>query len=158
MADTRSTQQDELHKRRIATQIKEHFDSVTAILILANGTVPRVTVGTYYALSTLSAIFPNTLANNIALMLTHASHPLFQNFSGDTLPQGFKDAPQFLLNNPIALQKMYYKLKDGPSMNKVRADLRKTVKAREQDTLDMLVDFFDWLDSLEKGVVPDQLQ
>ena len=42
-------------------------------------------------------------------------------------------------------------------MNKVRADLRKAVKASEQDTLEMLVDFFDWLDSLEKGVGSDQL-
>ena len=43
-------------------------------------------------------------------------------------------------------------------MKKERADMRKAVKGSEQDTLQMLVDLFDWLDSREKGVDPDQLQ
>ena len=55
------------------------------------------------------------------------------------------------------LQKKYSELKDGPNLNKKRADLRKAVKSSEQDTLEMLVELFDWLDSLE-GVDPGQLQ
>jgi len=43
-------------------------------------------------------------------------------------------------------------------MKRRRKDFRKAVKAGEQDALEMLVDFFDWLDSLEPqlktGVVP----
>jgi hypothetical protein len=42
--------------------------------------------------------------------------PLYWNFSRDALPDVFKDAPQFLLNNPIALQRRYLKLKDDPNM------------------------------------------
>ena len=61
LADTRGLQQDEAHKKSIATQIQQHIDSVNAVLILANGTVPRITVGTDYALSTLSAIFPKSI-------------------------------------------------------------------------------------------------
>jgi len=34
-------------------------------------------------------------------------------------------------------------------MKKGRADLRKAVKAAEQDALEMLVDLFDWLDGLK---------
>jgi hypothetical protein len=158
LADTRGLQQDELHKRSIARQIKKHIDSVTAVLVLANGTVPRVTVGTDYALSTLSAIFPLTLANNIAFMFTNVTSPLHWNFSRDTLPNILKHAPQFLLNNPIALQRKYLWLKGDPKMKKGRAGFRRAVKAGEGNALETLVDLFDWLDSLEsqptKEIVP----
>ena len=149
MADTRSVQHDEHDKKSITDQIKKHIDSVTAVLVLANGTVPRITVGTDYALSTLSAIFPKTLAKNIAFMFTNVSSPLHWNFSGDTIPDILKDAPQFFLNNPIALQRKYNKLKDDPNTKRVRAEFRKAVKTGEQDAMEMLVDLFDWLADLE---------
>lgn len=149
LADTRGFQQDELHKKSIATQIEQHIGSITAVLILANGTVPRVTVGTDYALSTLSAIFPQTLAHNISFMFTNVLSPLHWNFSPDTLPDRLKDAPHFLLNNPIALQKKYLRLRDHPNMKKGGAELRNAVKTAEQNALEMLVDLFDWLDSVE---------
>ena len=65
-----------------------------------------------------------------------------RNLSGDTIPDVLKNARQFHLDNPIALQKEYLKANDGPG----RADLREAVKASEQSTLGMLVDLFDWLD------------
>jgi len=149
LADTRGVQQDELHKRSIATQIKENIDSVTAVLVLANGTVPRVTVGTDYALSTLSTIFPKSLASNIAFMFTNVTSPLHWNFSGDTIPDVLKDAPRLLLNNPIALHKKYLKLKGDPNMKKGMSELLRAVNAGEQNALETLVDLFDWLDGLE---------
>jgi len=62
----------------------KHIDSITAALVLANGTVPRITLGTDYALSTLFSIFPKTLANNIGFIFTNVSSPLHWNFSGIT--------------------------------------------------------------------------
>ena len=149
MADTRGIQQDEVHKRSIATEIQKHIDSVNAILILANGTVPRITVGTDYTLNTLSTIFPKTLANNIAFVFTNVLSPLSWNFSQDTIPRVLKGAPQFHLDNPIALQKKYIKLKDDQSKKNVKIDMRNHVKAGEQKALEMLVKLFDWLDGLE---------
>ena len=146
LADTRGIQQDALHKRSIVTQIKEHINSVTAVIVVANGAVPRVTVGTDYALSTLSAILPKSLASKTAFMFTNVSSPLHWNVSGDSLPVVLKDAPQFLLNNPVALQREYTKLKYTPNMNK---ELRNAVKAGEQNALEMLVHLFDWLDGLK---------
>jgi hypothetical protein len=148
LADTRGIQQDELHKRSIATQIKDHIDSVTAVLILANGTVPRITVGTDYALSTLSAIFPKTLADNIAFMFTNVPSPLSWNFSQNTVPEALKHAPQYLLDNPIALQKKYLKLTNGQNKTDFK-ELHKTVRIREQNALERLAKLFDWLDGLE---------
>jgi len=149
LADTRGLQQDELHKKSIASQIKKHIDSVSAVLVLANGTVPRLTVGTDYALSTLSAMFTNTLASRVAFLLTNVASPLHFNLSMGTVPDVLKEAPQFLLNNPIALQKKYLNLKDNPDMRKRRTQFREAVNVGERDGLEMLVDLFDWLDGLE---------
>ena len=146
-------QQDELHKRSIATQIKENLDSITAVLVLANGTVPRVTVGTDYALSTLSAMFPKSLAQNVSFMFTNVLSPLHWNFTLESVPVELQDAPQFLLNNPLALQRKYLKLKQDPNMKKRRADLRGAVKFGEDNALQMLVKLFDWLDSLEPPAI-----
>ena len=148
MADTRGVKQDDLHKKSIATQIEHHIDSFSAIVILTNGTIPCITVGTDYTLSTLSTIFPKTMANNIAFMFTNVSSHLSCNFSQETIPEVLKDAPQFLLNNPVALQKEYLRLKDDPNMKAARTKMHKAVKAGEQSALEMLVDFFDWLDGL----------
>jgi len=67
----------------------------------------------------------------------------------DTLPDVLTDAPQFLVNNPIALQRKYLKLKDDPNTRNERTHLREAVKASKQDALEMLVDLFDWMDGLE---------
>ena len=139
-------------------QIKKHVDSLTAVLVLVIGTVPCVTVGTDAALSMLSAIFPYAITDNLAFLSTNVPSPLYVKFPQHTLPGFLKDAPQFLLDNPVALQKNYLKIKDGPDTRMIRADFRKAVKTSEQDALEMLVDLFDRLDSLEPqsiaGIVP----
>jgi hypothetical protein len=138
LAGTRGLQQDELDKKTIATQIKQYSHSITAVLILANGTDPRVTVG-----STLSAISPETRSEETAFLLTNTRDVLYENFNVDSLPAKFKNIPQFLVDNPIALQREYLKMK------RRRADLRNVVKASEQNALETLVELFDWLDGLE---------
>jgi hypothetical protein len=135
--------------KNIATQVKKHTNSITAVIILANGTVPR---GADYALSTLSAISPRTLSKNAAFLLTNTSNPLYQNLSRDNLPGVCKEAPQFLLNNPIALQRKYLELKDtgGPHTRGQMTRFREMIKASEEDALEMLVGLFDWLDGLDR--------
>jgi hypothetical protein len=149
LANTRDLQQSALQRKSIAAQIKGHIDSVTAVLVLADGTVPRGTVGIDYALSTLSAIFPYTPFNNVAFLFTRISNPLCWNFCQDSLPGAFKDAPQFQIDNPIALQRRYLKLMDNPEVRIKRTYFRDEVKASEQDALEMLVDLFEWLGGLE---------
>ena len=133
--------------KHIATEVQKHIDSVTAVLILANGTVPR-TIRTDYALSTLSAIFPKSLADNIAFLFTNVASPLSWNFSMDTIREVLKVADMFFLNNPIALQKKYLSLRGNLDTKKVRAGMRRIVLASEEQALKMLVDLFDWLDRL----------
>lgn len=158
LADTRGVQQDELHKKNIAETIQSHIDTVNAVLILANGTVPRLTVGTEYALSTLSSIFPRTLADNIGFIFTNVSSPLSWNFDPASLPSILQHNPQFLLDNPVAMQKKYLEMKNNPSMPaKTKMQLRLAVHAGEQKVLEMLVDMFDWLDGLAPQPTTDIL-
>ena len=148
LADTRGIEQDEKHKKSIANEIARNITTVNAVLILANGTVPRITAGTDYALTTLSAIFPRSLSPNIAFMFTNVSSRLSWNFAQDTVPQVLKGAPQYLLDNPIALQKKYLELKDSKCTKQLKGEMRKAVRAGEEKALDMLVRLFDWLDDL----------
>jgi len=111
--------------------------------------VPRITAGTDYALSVLSALFPKSLANNIAFLFSNTPTRLSLNFSQDAIPSVLKTAPQFLLDNPIALQKKYPGLKDDPNEKKARKEMRKVVMSAEQKALEMLVSLFDWLDRLD---------
>jgi len=91
-ADTRGIHQDELHKKSIATQIQKHIVSVNAILILANGAIPRITASTDYAIAVLSALFPRALVKNIAFLFSNASTHLSLNFSQDAIPRILKDS------------------------------------------------------------------
>jgi len=157
LADTRGIDQDKLHKKSIADQIKNHIATVNAVLILVNGTVPRITVGTNYALTTLSAFFPKSLANNIAFLFSNTSNYLAVNISDDAIPPALSDAPRFLLDNPIALMRKFSDLKDDPKQKVSRKLLRQMVVKAEQKGWEMLVTLFDWLDGLEpqptKGIV-----
>ena len=146
MGDARGIQQDELLKS-IVDHIEKVTDSITAVLVLVNGTVPRVSVGTESALSALSAIFSRTL-KNVAFLLTNTSNPLYQNFSRDILPEVFMGAPELFLDNPTALQRKYLERKGGPNTRSQMTHFRELVQASEHDALEMLVDLFGWLDAL----------
>src|SRR5258706_9391723 len=141
--------QDGLYKRDIATRDSEDIGSITAVLILANGDVPRVRVGTDDALSICSAMFPESVANNVSLMFTKVVSPSHWDFSSETIPLDLRNAPRFLLNNPIALKKQYHRLKGDPKEEKKATELGNAVKPGEQNALQMLVKLFDWLDGLE---------
>lgn len=145
MAGTRDIEHDEAHKKSIITSIAQHFDSVSAVLILADGIVPRITVDMDYTFTALCAILPKSLVNNIAIMFTNVQSPSSWRFSQEELPAALKNAPLFLLDNPLALQNRY---KDDP-------DMRRIVKTCEQRALEMLVRLFDWLDRLEPQPVTE---
>ena len=149
LADTRGVHQDELHKESIETEIQHHIDSVTAVLILVNGSVPRIIAGMDYPLSALSALLPKTLARKIGTMLSGSPTHHSLNGSQGAIPRTLEDARQFLLDNPIALQEKYLGFKDDSKHKTLREEIRNVVKDSEQDALEMLVNFFDWLNSLE---------
>jgi len=149
LADTRGIARDEGHKANIVTEIQKHINSVNAVLILANGTIPRLNVSTNYVLSALSAVFPKTLADNIGFVFTNIPSLLSWNFVSTSIPEALRHARQFPFDNPIALQKRLISLNDDPKIKKGKKNLQKAVQESEQEALEVLVELFDWLDGLE---------
>ena len=121
------------------TCIKQHVDSVSAVLILADGRSLGINVDINCILSALSSFIPKTLLKNIAFVLTHVWGPLWSDFLRSKVPWAFKSSPIFLLDNPI------------PHSYEISLDpiLRSAGKSCEQRALDMLVKLFDWLDGLK---------
>jgi len=145
LAGTRDIGQDDVHKKSIITNIERHFDSVSAVLILADGIVPRVTTEMEYTFAALASIFPKNLVNNVGIMFTNVRSPSSWRVSQEELPGALKNAPLFVLDNPLALQNRY---NDDP-------DMRGIVKVCEQRALETLVKLFDWLDGLEPQPVTE---
>ncbi|KIJ66933.1 hypothetical protein HYDPIDRAFT_26350 [Hydnomerulius pinastri MD-312] len=162
LADTRGIAQDEQHKASIAKAIKDSITTVDAVLILANGTVPRLGVATDYALSTLSSMFPITLAKNIGFLFTNVSSPLSWNFDEESLPDVLRDNQLYLLDNPVAMQDKYTKEKEKmEKKGKVNQRILKTLKASVEEghkkALGELVKIFDWMDGLSPQPTKDIL-
>src|SRR5258706_14775901 len=144
LADTGGIHQDAMHKKRITTEIQNRLDAVNAVLILANGSVPRITASMDYALTAFFALFPKRLANNIAFLLTSVPTAVSLNLPDDVIPEVLKHAPKFLIDNPIALQKNYLMLRDRVDERTVKRikESMKRAELAEQDALEMLVELF----------------
>lgn len=157
LADTRGLAQDQQHKASIAKAIHDHVVTVNGVIILANGTNPRLGVATDYALTTLTSIFPRTLSDNIAILFTNISSPLSWNFDQECLPSVLRDARRFTLDNPVSMQRKFDKLKLTEKSEHTISMLRKTVRQGEGAALDTLVDLFDWLHDCEPQPTKDIL-
>lgn len=150
LADTRGLVQDKLHKQSIAETIRDHIDAVHGVLILANGTVPRLGVATDYALTTLMSIFPRTLAQNITILFTNVTDVMNVNFEHETLPSSISRDHLLYLNNPLAMQKSLEKMRKQKKLTSQQLQKsRRSIQEAEGAALDTLVDMFDWLDGLE---------
>lgn len=91
-------------------------------------------------------------------MFTNVSSPLAWNFSQDTIPLVLANTSQFLLDNPVAMQKKYLEMKNNKKIPvETRRQLRKGVMDGEQKALDMLATMFDWLDTLSPQPTKDIL-
>lgn len=150
-ADTRGFGRDEQHKASIAGVIENSIPTVHAVIILANGTEARLGAATDYAMTTLTSIFPTTLAENIGIVFTHVASRLSSNFEQDSLPPILKDRDnkQFFLNNPLALWKKLVKFRnENPTNLRDLEEYEDAVNASHTKGLRELVRLFDWLDGL----------
>ena len=162
LADTRGLQKDIEHKHSINTAIQDNIPEVTAVIILANGTNPRLGVATDYAITTLCSIFPRTLAHNIGILFTNVSNHRFLNFEVATLPVELRGAKRFFIDNPLTKQKSFLKNAEAGAESDTDGDdedtsdgLKAEVSAGHQATLKVLVKIFNWLDGLEPRATND---
>ena len=153
LADTRGLQKDEEHKDSIASAIRDNIPEVTAVIILANGTNPRLTVATDYTISTLCSIFPRTLAQNIGVLFTNVQDMEKCNFDLDSFPHELQGVKCFWIDNPLPLYKNAQRNRKRLGMRGQSSEKKKgsknSVDENHQMAVEMLAEIFDWLDGLK---------
>ncbi|KAJ3769666.1 hypothetical protein FB446DRAFT_747044 [Lentinula raphanica] len=152
LADTRGIDMDNQHKREIVNAIKEHLETVDAIIVLVNGTVPRVNASTEYALSAISSMFPHSIVDNITFICTMVSNPADLNFDHSCLPIELRKAKIWSINNPFAQWAKYQekimqnpRIFDDESLEEMGEDVRRSYKK----TLKILSKVFQFLDECQ---------
>ena len=147
LADNRGLEQDERHKGDIAAAIRDHIRAIDAAFILVNGSAPCLNVADVYALSTLATMIPNTISRNTSIIFTHVANPSSWTLDNTPIPGDIRNAKQFLIDNPIALQMK------NPSAA--------TSQGGETNASKVLVEVFDWLNTLSSQPInglPDLYQ
>ncbi len=154
LGDTRGVKQDAEHKKSIANAIETLIPTVDAVIILANGTVPRLNVATEYALGSLSSMFRGTLSKSIAILFTNVQNRLARNFKEDSLPEELRgeNYHPFWVNNPVALWKMYEDIRTAGNADDEMEDL---IRKSHDRAIRELSRFFDWLDELKPQSTQD---
>ncbi|KIK52878.1 hypothetical protein GYMLUDRAFT_179669 [Collybiopsis luxurians FD-317 M1] len=149
LADTRGIDKDNEHKQAIANAIKENFEIIDAVLILANGTIPRLGAPTEYALTVISGMFPYSIIDNIAFVFTMVPDPLSFNFERSSLhPEKLQSAKMWSINNPLAQWKKYQeKLSNKMEYDdEMLEEMEETVRSSYKKTLRTLSQIFQFLD------------
>ena len=163
LVDTRGIAQDESHKGNIKEAIEQSVTSVNAVIILTNGTVKRLAVTTDYALSTLSSMFPRTLAYNIGIVFTCVVGRLRCHFESQSLPEALRGIKgnRFILDNPVAMWQRLNEIcrEDGDvgSEDGELEELESEIEECYEKALRVLALFFDWLDTLTPQPTTDIL-
>ena len=142
MPATYDIERDETNKESFVRFIEKHVNFVSAVLL-----VDLIVQNDYsrdYTWSILSTIFPKTLVNNIASVVTNAQSSLVRVHYQENIPEALKSSPVFFLDNPMVRQLTF----TGPNMKKI-------VKDREQGALEILVELFNWMDGLEPQPVTE---
>jgi len=154
LGDTHGIRRDPEHKKAIANIIRKSIPTINAVIILANGTVPRLRVASEYALESLSSMFGGTLAQNIAILFTNVRDQLARNFEEDSLPKGLRgdNYHPFWINNPVALWKKY---KAMPSAADADDEIKGLIRTSHERAITELVRFFAWVDKLEPQSTQD---
>jgi energy-coupling factor transporter ATP-binding protein EcfA2 len=159
LADTRGINQDAKHKAAIVQAVTSQITTVNAIVIVANGTLPRLGVATDYALWSLSSMFPRTLDKSIAIFLTNVPNALGCNFTQDALPEALRgdNYHPFFIDNPVALWKRYNEIQerkedvDPDEMDEMKTEVERSHKR----VLKELLKFFNWVVDLKSQPTND---
>ncbi|KAJ3714036.1 hypothetical protein C8R42DRAFT_747832 [Lentinula raphanica] len=152
LSDTRGIDMDKQHKAAIDNAIKEHFETIDAVIVLVNGTVPRVNESTQYALTTIAGMFPHSIADNITFICTMVSNPADLNFDQSCLPVELKKAKIWSINNPFAQRDKFQKrLKENPQIfdDETLEEISDVVRQSYTKTLKTLAKVFQFLDQCQ---------
>ncbi|KAJ3770176.1 hypothetical protein FB446DRAFT_178556 [Lentinula raphanica] len=152
LGDLRGIEIDAEHRDAIVKAMIRHFETVDAIIILTNGALYRLSLGVKFVLNTLSSIFPHSIVNNVAFVLTMVSDPTMIGFKRSYLPIELKDAKVWDINNPFAQWTRYQKkLAENPRAlpEDLLEEINDSIHRDYSKTLTTLSEVFQFLDKCE---------
>ncbi|KAJ3754883.1 hypothetical protein EV360DRAFT_15756, partial [Lentinula raphanica] len=152
LGDLRGSEIDVEHKIAIVKAIRCHFETVDAIIILSFGGFYRLSLGVQFSLTTISSMFPHSITNNIAFVLTMVFDPTTIGFKRSYLPVELKDAKVWDINNPFPLWMKYQKrIAENPRTlpEEFLEDMNDTIRQDYPRTLTTLSEVFQFLDKCE---------
>ncbi|KAJ3822703.1 hypothetical protein F5878DRAFT_621643 [Lentinula raphanica] len=151
LGDPRGIEIDFQNRNAIVKAIQRHFETVNAIIILANGSLYH-TMGVEFVIKTISHIFPHSIANNIAFVLTMVDDPTMIVFDRSYLPDELKDAKVWGINNPFSLWMKYQKkIAENPRTlpEDFLEEMNDSIHRDYPKTLTTLSEVFQFLDKCE---------
>ncbi|GAB1523842.1 hypothetical protein RhiTH_006992 [Rhizoctonia solani] len=154
LADTRGMDEDKRHKERIHGVIQELATEIDSVMIIANGTIERLSIAMDYTMNTLATWFPRSILPNIGILFTNVSAAgAGLNFQAESLPSEFQKVDYWYLNNPLSLLKNYAHRKEtGRFARNQEAAQRSGIESTYHETLSTLNDWLEWLD--ERKAIP----
>ncbi|KYQ93280.1 hypothetical protein DLAC_05939 [Tieghemostelium lacteum] len=97
LSDTRGIKQDEINMDKIM-RAAEQAKSLTAIILVINGTITRLTVNLQNVINRLKGSIPDSLIENIYVLLTHC-RPANSNFEKQSLTIPIKPKNFYYMDN-----------------------------------------------------------
>ncbi|KAF8593911.1 hypothetical protein BDV93DRAFT_612059 [Ceratobasidium sp. AG-I] len=153
LADTAGIGKDDEHKAEINSGIKDFIESIDAVLIVANGTVPRLGAATNYTLSVISSMFPHSIIDNICFLFTNSDLSTL-NFQMDTLQPELRDSKYWAIQNPLSLHRNYRAQAGGGAPDRVLESSAKKLKGSYEEAVETLNEWLAWLN--ERKAQPTQ--
>ncbi|KYQ93281.1 hypothetical protein DLAC_05942 [Tieghemostelium lacteum] len=97
LSGTRGIKQEEINMDKIM-RAAEQAKSLTAIILVINGTITRLTVNLQNVINRLKGLIPDSLIENIYVLLTHC-HPEDSNFEKDSFTIPINEENFYYMNN-----------------------------------------------------------
>jgi GTP-binding protein EngB required for normal cell division len=153
IGDVRGLKQDQNYMNNITKALKDYVGTLNAVLVVVDGAKPHTTPSVDYALSSISTLLPQSLAENIGVLFTHVASPLVWSFDFTALPIGLQNTKQFLVDNPLALQEKIRAT--DPANTAVLKALTEDVDDAYESVLEAISDVFAWMDGVHSRSTGD---
>jgi energy-coupling factor transporter ATP-binding protein EcfA2 len=129
------------------SKVIEELGAVHAILMVINGTQMSLNDTIKQALRSISAILPACFSPNIGFLFTNCDISTV-NFDMKTLPKEYQKFFSCFLQNPLPLLRKYEAAEeDGKTSKPVLRILQRNASRTFIESLDILDEMFNWLDS-----------
>jgi hypothetical protein len=149
LADTRGVKKDDEHRKKFLDAIRDQVKTIDAVLVMANGTVERLGIGTEYALATISSMFPNSIIKNTGFLYTNVNDRLSLNTLKSSIPKALQDCKSWTIQNPIAVHSKFEGKKLETNDREELDRMHHTINNCHKEALSTIGRMLKWMDDCD---------